>query len=174
MKSKMVRNPDPSKKTIFVKPGEGMYEDWTRQLEWMWMSDIREGSFAIIIVSHRGCFMRHDIKVGGGMLTGDQESKHYDWLCGDHRKVLNSHRDELSHNARLIVVAPKDGSAGVFAKEIAQFLEKQTQVKAELVKYDSATVKAALNDEPKYGIIECNLNGDEHDKPQIYINGELQ
>lgn len=85
-------------------------------------------------------------------------------------------------SGRLFVIAPltksKDGpepeqTANAFAQQIGRTIEYDTDLKARLVLYDSATVKEAIVYDPEYASVEINFDPDQHKQPQVYINGEL-
>jgi mRNA degradation ribonuclease J1/J2 len=175
----LLRNPDTSKKTIYVPVNEGQYEDWHKQHKWMWTSKIRDGAFVVIIVSYRGCYIRHDGKFVE--LTAEQQRDYKETLEKDLGEVCIFKREEFAHDGRLFIVAPvtksnddpeSERAANAFAQQIGRSLEYKTELKAQLVFYDSATVKEAIVYDPEYGSVEINFDPEEHKQPQVYINGE--
>ena len=103
----LLRNPDTSKDTIYVPQNEGQYEDWHKHLEWMWTSKIRDGTFVVIIVSHRGCYIRHEGKfVDHPALTAEQQRDYKETLEKDLEEVCFFKQEEFAHDGRLFIVAP--------------------------------------------------------------------
>jgi hypothetical protein len=143
------------KSTLFVDCGETRIRKWNNSMWWVCTTKLRQGCFAVAIVSKKLCYLKH---VGdlNPHYSGPRKGKADKYFGGSETYLFELanevvedcqvRKDDLE-DAQLIIVAPvqreyapedKDELlAGPVIEHFGLYVEKQTKLKAHFLRYDS-------------------------------------
>jgi hypothetical protein len=177
-------NPERSHKTLYVECNQQVYHEWDNSIEWIWISRVKYGCFAILIVSKSACYLRYEGQLSpSDQLAKGDEKTYTTKVHSEIIEVFRGHKEVLQ-NGNLFFVAPldkgepgheHDRTARTLVEQLAQDIETETNMQAEVLRYDSSVAEKWIELEPErieYSDVEVHFDPEKHHQPKVYFNGQ--